>query len=444
MDAVTTYEDYIQSYAKSVNRFQSLLVLTICFFAIVVDVFFLTEDRHTPEWYVFYNSIVQFFICLIAYVLMEKGIFYKYFSPIAYVRVLAFAFGMITWVGCALNLTLIQVIYVPLMFIGYAASLLKFSDYFVFGFLTIIAYFMGRTDYIHTDFKAQVWLSFDLMILFVGLLMVVVLVNRLRAHREFFNAIQTIYDQKQKSFYAAKMLSLGEMAGGMAHEINNPLMILSGLNHKIKSLVIRLSLNSDDEKKAKDILKATDEVQKIILRISKIISALREFSKVETNQDLKPVSMNAMVEMSVSLVNNRFQDADIPLSYELTNTDIKVLGSESKISQVIFQLLMNALDAVRELPEKWVKVQMHKNGDQLEVWVIDSGHGIPLELQDKIMQPFFTTKEVGKGTGLGLSTSMGIMESMNGKLDIVSDVPNTVFRIAMPIHKEVVGNNFVI
>lgn len=444
MDAVTTYEDYIQSYAKSVNRFQSLLVLTICFFAIVVDVFFLTEDRHTPEWYVFYNSIVQFFICLIAYVLMEKGIFYKYFSPIAYVRVLAFAFGMITWVGCALNLTLIQVVYVPLMFIGYAASLLKFSDYFVFGFLTIIAYFMGRTDYIHTDFKAQVWLSFDLMILFVGLLMVVVLVNRLRAHREFFNAIQTIYDQKQKSFYAAKMLSLGEMAGGMAHEINNPLMILSGLNHKIKSLVIRLSLNSDDEKKAKDILKATDEVQKIILRISKIISALREFSKVETNQDLKPVSMNAMVEMSVSLVNNRFQDADIPLSYELTNTDIKVLGSESKISQVIFQLLMNALDAVRELPEKWVKVQMHMNGDQLEVWVIDSGHGIPLELQDKIMQPFFTTKEVGKGTGLGLSTSMGIMESMNGKLDIVSDVPNTVFRITMPIHKEVPGNSFVI
>jgi len=444
MDAVTTYEDYIQSYAKSVNRFQSLLVLTICFFAIVVDVFFLTEDRHTPEWYVFYNSIVQFFICLIAYVLMEKGIFYKYFSPIAYVRVLAFAFGMITWVGCALNLTLIQVVYVPLMFIGYAASLLKFSDYFVFGFLTIIAYFMGRTDYIHTDFKAQVWLSFDLMILFVGLLMVVVLVNRLRAHREFFNAIQTIYDQKQKSFYAAKMLSLGEMAGGMAHEINNPLMILSGLNYKIKSLVIRLSLNSDDEKKAKDILKATDEVQKIILRISKIISALREFSKVETNQDLKPVSMNAMVEMSVSLVNNRFQDADIPLSYELTNTDIKVLGSESKISQVIFQLLMNALDAVRELSEKWVKVQMHMNGDQLEVWVIDSGRGIPVELQNKIMQPFFTTKEVGKGTGLGLSTSMGIMESMHGKLDIVGDSPNTVFRVAMPIHKEVVDNNFVI
>ena len=444
MDAVTTYEDYIQSYAKSVNRFQSLLVLTICFFAIVVDIFFLTEDRHTPEWYVFYNSIVQFFICLIAYVLMEKGIFYKYFSPIAYVRVLAFAFGMITWVGCALNLTLIQVVYVPLMFIGYAASLLKFSDYFVFGFLTIIAYFMGRTDYIHTDFKAQVWLSFDLMILFVGLLMVVVLVNRLRAHREFFNAIQTIYDQKQKSFYAAKMLSLGEMAGGMAHEINNPLMILSGLNHKIKSLVAKLNLSPVDEKKTQDILKATDEVQKIILRISKIISALREFSKVETNQDLKPVSMNAMVEMSVSLVNNRFQDADIPLSYELTNTEIKVLGSESKISQVIFQLLMNALDAVRELPEKWVKVQMHMSGDQLEVWVIDSGHGIPLELQDKIMQPFFTTKEVGKGTGLGLSTSMGIMESMNGKLDIVSDVPNTVFRITMPIHKEVPGNSFVI
>lgn len=463
MDAVTTYEDYLQSYAKSVNRFQSLMILAMVLLAIVADIFFLPVDTKSPEWYVFYNSCFQFVVCLAAYVLMEKGIFYKYFSPLAYVRVLAFSFGMITWVGCVLNLNLIQVVYVPLMFIGYAMSMLKFSDYFFFGTLTLMSYFLGRTDYIYTDFKAQVWLSFDLLVLFIGLLMVVVLINRLRAHREFFNAIQTIYDQKQKSFYAAKMLSLGEMAGGMAHEINNPLMILSGLNHKVKTLAKKIlpvpnsyeqnvhSIIKEDSQNTQgklsveknesskiiiDIVSATEEIGRNIQRIAKIITSLREFSKIETDETYKEILLNAMIEMTVSLINSRYQESNIKLSYELSPSKVMVLGTESKISQVLFQLLLNSLEAVQSLPEKWVHIKVTVDAGSAFVDIIDSGKGIPTDLQEKIMQPFFTTKEVGKGTGLGLSTSIGMMESMNGKLELISEAKNTNFRLTFPLLKD--------
>ena len=92
---------------------------------------------------------------------------------------------------------------------------------------------------------------------------------------------------------------------------------------------------------------------------------------------------------------------------------------------MLLNLLNNAFDAVQALPEKWVRVMVSEEGDSVNISVTDSGRGIPREIADKAMQPFFTTKPVGKGTGLGLSISNAIVEAHHGRLWIDSRGPNT-------------------
>jgi signal transduction histidine kinase len=99
---------------------------------------------------------------------------------------------------------------------------------------------------------------------------------------------------------------------------------------------------------------------------------------------------------------------------------------------VALNLLNNAFDAIQSLEEKWIKISFSDIGDWVKIIVTDSGPGIPFDVQMKMMQPFYTTKEIGKGTGLGLSISKGIIERHNGRLYLDNTSPNTQFVIALP------------
>ncbi|HEX4924120.1 MAG TPA: ATP-binding protein, partial [Bdellovibrionales bacterium] len=104
----------------------------------------------------------------------------------------------------------------------------------------------------------------------------------------------------------------------------------------------------------------------------------------------------------------------------------------TQISQVLLNLLNNAHDAVAEQTEKWVKLDVRDLGDSVELSVTDSGAGIPPEIQEKIMQPFFTTKQIGEGTGLGLSISKGLVDSHHGQLRLDAKSKNTRFVVLLP------------
>ena len=103
-----------------------------------------------------------------------------------------------------------------------------------------------------------------------------------------------------------------------------------------------------------------------------------------------------------------------------------------QLGQVLLNLLSNAHDAVQALSEKWVKVAVEDRGPDLLISVTDSGPGIPTEVADRLMEPFYTTKEVGKGTGLGLSISKGIIDAHQGKIELDRHSPNTRFNITLP------------
>lgn len=240
--------------------------------------------------------------------------------------------------------------------------------------------------------------------------------------------ISELRDAQQKMIYSSKMVSLGEMAGGIAHEINNPLAIIMG-----KASQIKAHLDSKDfnlEKIKADLTK----IEITVARISKIITGLRAFARGNEGDRKEKAQIDEIIHDTLELCKERFYNVGIDLHLEL-KSQATIYCSPTQISQVLINLLSNSYDATHILSEKWVKIETRSSVDKLQILITDSGQKLSREVQNKIMQPFFTTKPVGKGTGLGLSISKGIIEDHGGTLTYNADSEHTQFIIELPIDK---------
>ncbi len=136
-------------------------------------------------------------------------------------------------------------------------------------------------------------------------------------------------------------------------------------------------------------------------------------------------------------MNSKFKHHQIDIQWNADDFHIDLMCRPVQISQVLVNLLSNSFDAIEKCSEKWVKLEVQTESGWINFRIKDSGRGIPEHLMQKIMLPFFTTKEIGKGTGLGLSISKGIMESHGGKLELDPSQPNTCFILKFPTLKAV-------
>lgn len=240
----------------------------------------------------------------------------------------------------------------------------------------------------------------------------------------FFNSQEQLEKQRQQAIQASKLSSLGEMAGGIAHEINNPLTIISALAARTKK-------NLQDE--SISIEKSVENVERIIStvdRIAKIIRGLRSFSRDSNGDAFNYKKISEIVEMTLELCQERLKDEGIDLRLERI-PDIEIKCREVQVVQVLVNLLNNSLDAVAELPEKWIEISVREQKTKVEIVITDSGHGIDMSIVEKMMVPFYTTKEIGRGTGLGLSISKGIIESHHGKFYYQLNKGHTSFVIEL-------------
>lgn len=230
---------------------------------------------------------------------------------------------------------------------------------------------------------------------------------------------------REQATHNSKMASLGEMAAGVAHEINNPLTIIT--------LACEI-LNKASQKNALDkplALEAIKSISQTVERIAKIIKGLKTFSRQKSATEFSEVLVDELISDTLNLCRERFRNNGI---------DLKFIGDGTKtarclpvqFSQVLLNLLNNSFDAVESVNDKWVKIEFSETSIQSIFSITDSGAGISPELTEKIMQPFFTTKETGKGTGLGLSISKGIIEIHGGALLLDSQSKNTRFIITLP------------
>ncbi len=234
--------------------------------------------------------------------------------------------------------------------------------------------------------------------------------------------------QKSLLIQASRLATLGEFAGNVAHEINNPLAVIQG-NAQIINKAIA-------ENNIEKVEKSTSKIISMVERIGKIINGLRSFARDGSQDKMLPFEMSKLFEVINDLATRRLQSRDISLKFNCQDTDRFVYGREIQLSQVIMNLINNASDAIENLPERWIEISCKNQDLFLYIFVTDSGFGISKEIREKMMNPFFTTKEIGKGTGLGLSISMGIVKDHGGELIYVEESKNTQFCIKLPKYIE--------
>jgi PAS domain S-box-containing protein len=242
----------------------------------------------------------------------------------------------------------------------------------------------------------------------------------------------------QKLSQSAKMASLGEMAGGIAHEINNPLAIIRGRAQlTLRSLQVEkdsLSIPSVE----KSIVKIIDTSH----RIEKIIHSLRTISRDGAEDPFQTNSLENIINEALYLSEERIRSHNISFHLDNENSDLKFLKvdcRETQILQVLINLISNAIDALDEQQEKWIelKVVVLSPDNKVQIRLTDNGCGITENIQNQVWQPFFTTKEPGKGTGLGLSLSKSFIDSHHGDFYIDTKVKNTCFVIELPIKQPI-------
>ncbi|OUR97931.1 hypothetical protein A9Q84_06970 [Halobacteriovorax marinus] len=223
-----------------------------------------------------------------------------------------------------------------------------------------------------------------------------------------------------------KLVSLGEMATSIAHEINNPITIITGqLNMLEKSI---RKIDGDTQKS----LQITEKIKKNFDRITKIIKSLRSISRKDEHVPIEKIKLFDIFDSLKDLSEQKLSMSNTVFSLEGLNEKQELMGRETQLLQVLLNLVNNSLDSVQEEQIKWVKVIVAESEDQYLISILDSGKGIPFEVQVRLFEPFYTTKDIGKGTGLGLSISKGLIESHGGSLTYDSKSPNTCFKIVLP------------
>lgn len=237
---------------------------------------------------------------------------------------------------------------------------------------------------------------------------------------------QELLDTQAIAHHANKLVAMGEMASGIAHEINSPLQAISLITYKLKRMDA-----SAEENSLKD---AAEKIDNIVKTVSKIIESLRRISRSSSNEAYDSVQLKEIVNNVTGITRERYliKEIDLKISY-YENCENEVIScQQTQIAQVLINLLNNAYDAVLEVKDRWITLEVFDAGDVVKFVVTDSGEGIPKEEVEKIFEPMYTSKPIGEGTGLGLSISVDIVHQHNGSLILDQDSKHTRFILTIP------------
>jgi two-component system, NtrC family, sensor kinase len=232
---------------------------------------------------------------------------------------------------------------------------------------------------------------------------------------------QQLKDQQRAMIQHEKMVALGQMAAGVAHEIANPLASADSL--------LELMRRHPEKDGPSRIALLREQVQ----RIKQILQQMTAFAHPgETSSRLRGV--NQAVEAALSMVRFDHRLRRVNVERQLSEDANAVQVESQAMEQVIVNLVLNALDAMEDVPTPRLLLRTACEGEWCVIGVTDSGHGIAPEHMDHIFEPFFTTKPVGKGTGLGLAISYSLVRKLGGRIDVRSEVGRgTTFTICWPI-----------
>ncbi len=243
--------------------------------------------------------------------------------------------------------------------------------------------------------------------------------ERIKAEKELLEKDQELEEAKRLSV-------IGEFAAGIAHEVNNPLAIIHSRSQLLELQFDQLEIK--DEKKIESIRNSLATIKQTVIHTTDLIKNLKTFSSKADFKNLELIPLEEVINTALKISQNRCSNAGIDITLEI-DSNIKVVCSNAGLSQVILNLIINAIDALEGIEERWIRIKTNVSDKRLQIIITDSGNGIPDEVVKKIMHPFFSTKEPGKGTGLGLSISLKSIEKMNGDFYYNPNSDNTEFII---------------
>jgi len=230
---------------------------------------------------------------------------------------------------------------------------------------------------------------------------------------------------------------LARLSSGLAHEIKNPLAIIHARASDLAEMASAGDVDrAQIEKTCASIVQASD-------RAIRILRGVAAMSQVGTGDPMQPASVNAIVEQAVDLLRGRYRTSGVLLATDLPLNLPMAECREVEVSQVLVNLLNNALDAIEgdSRSERWVRVQVstqpgavYEDGiERLNIEVVDGGPGVAAEHKERLMQAFFTTKPLEAGMGIGLSMSRAIAEDHGGQLELRECDGHTCFRLTLPV-----------
>lgn len=252
------------------------------------------------------------------------------------------------------------------------------------------------------------------------------LAHQVRNSLNLRKAYNLLSQQQKNLVWLGKLTMLGEMSASLTHEMNNIIFIL---NTKLSVLKKKISVTQIPASSV--FMSDLEKLESVSARLSSIIKGVKVFSRKENAVEKELVKVNKLLEDTLIFCLGRINLLGVELILDVEQ-GLNIKCSATLISQVLLNLIQNSLDAVEGQRDKWIKVSVKRKGSLVEFSVQDSGHGIDIGIQEKILQPFFTTKDKGKGTGLGLSVSKSILDAHGGVFFYDSKEPHTRFVFSFP------------
>jgi PAS domain S-box-containing protein len=238
-------------------------------------------------------------------------------------------------------------------------------------------------------------------------------------------------EQDAKLTQASKMATLGEMATGIAHEINQPLNAI-----QVGTDFLAKMIKKGREIPPEQLLKVSRNISDQVARCSNIINHLREFGR-KSDFHVYPVDLNEPIRDVFTMLGQQLNLRNIDVKLDLAETLPPIQGDKNRLEQIFLNLVTNARDAMETLPTekpRRLTISTRQEDNTVEAVVADTGEGISEQTQKKIFEPFFTTKQVGRGTGLGLSISYSLVKDFKGDIEVESTLgEGTTFTLTFPI-----------
>ena len=252
------------------------------------------------------------------------------------------------------------------------------------------------------------------------------------AKAELESALEELRDTQEQLIHSAKMTALGELTTGLAHEINNPMMIIRAYASRLEDLV---RVENPLAVELDPYLRCLEKINQGIDRMVKTVKYVQDFTRRD-QATLTRLSLRRIVESALDFVKGQIEMKGISLESQLADQELVIRGNSTAIEHVLLNLISNATDAIGargETSDGRIIVRTFLNEQNACLEVQDNGVGIAPAIAVQVFQPFFTTKAPGRGTGLGLSISKRIVNAHNGEISFQScSSAGTTFSVRLP------------